>query len=152
MDKTVFPIPPNSILSNKTTTNGFPHLLRENELLKKKLIGAKYLRRAHMLIDITQNISFVKKMEMHLFGAETFHETMMTMMSNIHLRTDPRYKQYVYGITCISRFHYNIRHKHAGMCQYGDCTGPMLPASDQYRPSTGNYRHVYRVPEDGLQQ
>ena len=24
------------------------------------------------------------------------------------------------------------------------CTGPMLPASDQYRPGTGNLWHVYR--------
>ena len=36
-------------------------------------------------------------------------------------------------------------HKHVVMCQYRACTGPMLAASDQYRPGTGNYRHVYRV-------
>jgi len=35
--------------------------------------------------------------------------------------------------------------KHAGTCQYRTCTGPMLSASDQYMPGTGNQRHVYRV-------
>ena len=28
--------------------------------------------------------------------------------------------------------------KHAVSCQYGACTGPMLPASDQYRLGTGS--------------
>ena len=35
--------------------------------------------------------------------------------------------------------------KHAGMGQYRTSTGPMFPASDQYWPSTGPYRHVYRI-------
>ena len=34
------------------------------------------------------------------------------------------------------------------MCQYWACTGPMRPASAQYRPSTGTYQHVYRVMVD----
>ena len=29
-------------------------------------------------------------------------------------------------------------HKYAIMCQYWACTGPMLAASDQYRPGMGN--------------
>ena len=33
--------------------------------------------------------------------------------------------------------------KHAVMCQYRACTGPMLAASDQYWPSAGTYLHVY---------
>jgi len=32
----------------------------------------------------------------------------------------------------------HIPHKHAAMCQYRACTGPMLPTSDQYIPGTGN--------------
>ena len=36
------------------------------------------------------------------------------------------------------QFHTGPPHKHAVMCQYRACTGPMLPASDQHRPSTGN--------------
>ena len=35
-------------------------------------------------------------------------------------------------------------HKHAIMGQYLASTGPMLPASDQYWPGTGTYRHVYK--------
>ena len=41
----------------------------------------------------------------------------------------------------------NIGHSPINMpvgCQYRACTGPMLPAWDQYRPGTGTYRHVYR--------
>ena len=33
---------------------------------------------------------------------------------------------------------YACSHKHAIMGQYRANTGPMLPASDQYRPGTGN--------------
>ena len=36
---------------------------------------------------------------------------------------------------CIRKY---IPHKHAIMCQYWACTGPMLTASDQFRPGTGN--------------
>ena len=36
--------------------------------------------------------------------------------------------------------------KHAGTCRYRACTGPMLAASDQYRPGIGTYRHVNGAP------
>ena len=36
-------------------------------------------------------------------------------------------------------------HRHAIMGQYRVCTGPMLPASAQYSPGTGNLWHIYRV-------
>ena len=35
--------------------------------------------------------------------------------------------------------------KHAISCQYRACTGPILPASAQYRSGTGTYWHVYEV-------
>jgi len=38
-----------------------------------------------------------------------------------------------------------LPHKHAIICQYRACTGPMLATSDQYKPGNGNYWHVYRV-------
>ena len=40
---------------------------------------------------------------------------------------------------------FQLPYKHAITGQYWACTGPMLPASDQYGPGTGTYWHVYRV-------
>ena len=34
---------------------------------------------------------------------------------------------------------------HASMCQHRAGTGPMLAASDQYRPGAGIYWNVYQV-------
>jgi len=38
-------------------------------------------------------------------------------------------------------------HKYAITCHYRAGIGPMLAASDQYRPCTGTYRNVYRDRE-----
>ena len=43
-------------------------------------------------------------------------------------------------MTIVQLIHYN--HINMPLCA---CTGPMLPVSDQYRPGTGTYRHVYGV-------